>query len=137
MQPYVVAIADLDKVRLNAEVDETDIGRLNEGEDAFQARYDRGCQNNAPVFVIRKAVTRKAAKPACRQAETQRKDKAVQNPAHAFFLSFPQAKCVGNPSENKERFRTSRNDTLQTIDCIPILRQVLDLWYSPSVKGMC
>lgn len=28
------------------------------------------------------------------------------------FLSFPQAKRVGNPSENKERFRTSRNDRM-------------------------
>jgi hypothetical protein len=27
-----------------------------------------------------------------------------------YKLSFPQAKRVGNPSENKERFRTSRND---------------------------
>ena len=30
--------------------------------------------------------------------------------------SFPQAKRVGNPSENKERFRTSRNDKI-TIGC--------------------
>ena len=26
------------------------------------------------------------------------------------ILSFPQVERVGNPSENKERFRTSRND---------------------------
>jgi lipopolysaccharide heptosyltransferase I len=29
-------------------------------------------------------------------------------------LSFPRAKRVGNPSENKKRFRTSRNDRLTT-----------------------
>ena len=36
--------------------------------------------------------------------------------AVCFSLSFPQVKRVGNPSENKERFRTSRNDRL-TNEC--------------------
>jgi hypothetical protein len=35
----------------------------------------------------------------------------------ASKLSFPQVKRVGNPSENIERFRTSRNDKL-TNECV-------------------
>ncbi len=34
---------------------------------------------------------------------------------NASQLSFPQAKCVGNPSENKERFRTIWNDRLAVV----------------------
>ena len=35
-------------------------------------------------------------------------------PYDASLLSFPQAKRVGNPSENQERFRTSLNDRMAT-----------------------
>ena len=31
------------------------------------------------------------------------------------LLSFPQVKRVGNPSETKERFRTSRNDSMMIL----------------------
>lgn len=39
VQPYVVAIADVDKVRINAEVDETDIGRLQVGDAVEVTSY--------------------------------------------------------------------------------------------------
>jgi hypothetical protein len=34
----------------------------------------------------------------------------ISKSVSAYSLSFPQAERVGNPFENKERFRTSRND---------------------------
>ncbi|MHB8883000.1 MAG: HlyD family secretion protein [Thermodesulfovibrionales bacterium] len=39
VQPYLVAVADLDKVRINAEVDETDIGRISLGDPAEVTTY--------------------------------------------------------------------------------------------------
>ena len=48
VQPYVVAIADVDKLRINAEVDETDIGRMRIGDPvevtsyAFQGKIFKG-----------------------------------------------------------------------------------------------
>lgn len=39
VQPYVAAIADLDKLRINAEVDETDIGRTHIGDPVEVTSY--------------------------------------------------------------------------------------------------
>ncbi len=39
VQPYIVAVADVDKLRVNAEVDETDIGRMQVGDPVDVTSY--------------------------------------------------------------------------------------------------
>jgi len=49
----------------------------------------------------------------------------ISKSVFVYSLSFPQAKRVGNPSENKSRKlsgRTSRNDRLKAYHKISILR---------------
>lgn len=38
-QPYIVAVADLEKMRINAEADETDVGKINIGDPAEVVSY--------------------------------------------------------------------------------------------------
>jgi hypothetical protein len=84
---------------------------------ALSGVYESGAVTLSPLKAGLTAVSYNVIKNSCLEP--------ISKSVLGSRLSFPQAKRVGNPSENKERFRTSRNDIRSGYHKSSILRYVL------------